>query len=141
MVCERLGVGSHRMYSFYTYRILDCPSLYPLSFTNVCSFISPLFSLFTSRDSSFFPNILQTQISARTNTHRYSMHAIPIRFGIVSKLDWYLFCVLFPCFAITCTIHTYERSAISNKFVDMCLSKTYLTQKMSSQLNAHSEEL
>lgn len=98
-------MGSWRMYSFLYFGLA---LTLPLSFTNVCSIIFLFFSYFTS---TFFAVLIQTQICARTNAHRHNMHTIPIYVGSVSRLDWYLFCVLFPCHTITYTIHTCERSA------------------------------
>lgn len=59
-------------------------------------------------------------------THRYNMHAIPI---CALELLASLVGIYFVCYfhaLLSLTIHTYERSAITNQFVDMCLSKTYL---------------
>lgn len=127
-----LGIGwmcvwsCHRMYSFC---ILDWSSLYPcLSPTCVQLFL--FFSSSSSHQHSSLCSTYKTQICARTNAHRYNMHTIPIYFRSVSWLDWYLFCVLFPCWChtITYTIHTCEDLPFqTSSWRDMCLSKTHLT--------------
>lgn len=126
----QLGVGSSYMYGFYTYHILDSLSPVPVSFTTVCFFI--YFSILF-----FFHSAPPTFSFAIHTRHKYAsahtqIDTTCIQYQYSSELLASLVGIYFVCYfhaLLSLTIHTYERFAIWNMFVDMCLSKTYILHR------------